>query len=818
MRPRRGINMLKKLNYPLIFGTLIIMILILIVTFQQQLITLDPYAENFGKVQYIDGEFIANKPPLAPNKINILGTDILGRDIYSRIIAGASITLKIGLLTVLFRLIIAIPLAFFAGFGNRIISKIIKFFSISFTAVPALIVSFLILNLTQLKRLELEQSIMAFAIVLTFVGWGRLAYNFQDNIKNILNKDFIQGEIAIGKNRLLIAVQNVIPHLLPSIIINSFFEMGKALMMLAALGVFGVYVGVNKVNMETIQYMRLTIIPSYYPEWGGMLSTSRYAITISKPWLAFFPALAFFISIIGFNLLGEGIAYEVNKRDSKVIPWIKRLFFHLSPLTYIYEIRHFNNYKKNIAVKTSLIIIVIIIILIPPPKSIYELNEEEIFKHIEELSKDKYEGRLTGTKGRDAACEYIIAELKKAGVQPLFDGKYISDNIVKRSLVVVNKSVLTVTDSSGNKFDEFRLREDFNLFKVFYTEEQVGELKLINRVEGEILTFEQLNNNEYDKDKKYFVVLDWDYIKDLHRQKYVALIEQIAGEPYVTGIIAPYLNRVAIEGKIFPSTIDYSNYDWSDAIRRYNPFYLVSSIEAAEKIAEHKGKLLSLDIDGYINGNTTIKNVAGIIEGKDKESPLVLVTSYDYYGYEEGGKYKGLYKNGTSISALLEVAKGLKALEEKPEKTIIFAFLDSSLLYGEGASCFITNEYVNGNTFFIYTDYLGLKGSHKLFIDSSFSSSEQGAHYNYIDYIKQRVKELGLSMKTASFNNQTISGSQDAFKFKIDGASGIMLKGVNTKTLMEYKGKEQDDMSLIDKKLLKKQAQLIFDTIVHFNY
>jgi ABC-type dipeptide/oligopeptide/nickel transport system permease subunit len=811
-------DMLRKLNYPLIFGMFIVMVLVLVVIFQQQLVTLDPYAENFGEVQYINGEFIANKPPLAPNKINILGTDILGRDIYSRIIAGASTTLKIGLLTVLFRLITAIPLAFFAGFGNRIISRVIRFFSITFTAIPALIVSFLILNLTQLKRLELEQSIRAFAIVLTFVGWGRLAYILQDNIKNILNKDFIQGEIAIGKNKLLIAVQNVIPHLLPSIIINSFFEMGKALMMIAALGVFGVYVGVNKVNTETISALRLSIIPSYYPEWGGMLSTSRYAITTSKPWLALFPALAFFISIIGFNLLGEGIAYEVNKRDSKVIPWIKRLFFHLSPLTYIYEIRHFNNYKKNIAVKTSLIIIVIIIILIPPPKSIYELNEEEIFKHIEEFSKDKYEGRLTGTKGRDAACEYIIAELKKAGVKPLFDDDYISGGVVKKPLAIVNNSRLKVTNFSGDTLAQFELRKDFKLIKVFYRVMQSNKYRLVDKIQGEILTFEQLNNYEYDKDKKYFVVLDWDYIKDLHPQKYNTLIKQIAGEPYVGGIIVPQLDRNVVEEKIFPRFIHYSHYNKSSSTREYNPFYLVSSIEAAEKIAEHKGKLLSLDIDGYINGNTTVKNVAGIIEGEDKENPLVLVTSYDYYGYEEGGKYKGLYKNGTSISALLEIAKGLKALEEKPEKTIIFVFLDSSLFDSEGSECFIINEYINRNTFFVYTDYLGLKGSNKLFIDSSFSSPEQGTHYNYINYIRKRAKELGLSMQVASFNNQTISGSYDALKFKIDGASGIMLKGVNTETLMEYKGKEQEDISLIDKKLLRKQVQLILDTIVHFNY
>jgi len=159
---------MKKLNYPLIIGTIILIGLILIVIFYEQIIKIDPYAMNLGNVGgYHDGKFIITKPVQPANDINIFGTDSLGRDIFSQIIEGSRITLKIALLITLFRFIIALPFAFFAGFGGRISSAIIKFFTVAFSAIPALFFSYIVLGLSSLREFELAQSITVFIIVLT---------------------------------------------------------------------------------------------------------------------------------------------------------------------------------------------------------------------------------------------------------------------------------------------------------------------------------------------------------------------------------------------------------------------------------------------------------------------------------------------------------------------------------------------------------------------------------------------------------------------------------------------------------------------------
>jgi len=122
---------MKRVNFPLIFGSFIMLLLVLIIVFGHNLAPQDPYAMNLGGTYWENDLLMVSKPPFPPSEDNLLGTDILGRDILSHIIIGAKTTFYLVFLVTLLRFIIAIPLSFLAAFGEKISQKLIKFFKIA---------------------------------------------------------------------------------------------------------------------------------------------------------------------------------------------------------------------------------------------------------------------------------------------------------------------------------------------------------------------------------------------------------------------------------------------------------------------------------------------------------------------------------------------------------------------------------------------------------------------------------------------------------------------------------------------------------------
>ncbi|WP_315110190.1 ABC transporter permease subunit [Clostridium intestinale] len=305
---------MKKRNLPLIFGGFIIVILAVVVVFPRWFTSDNPYVmEGVRATIQKNVGLSLQGAPFAPSKENLLGTDQLGRDILSLIIYGTRLTLELGFFIVLGRFLVAIPLGIAAGFGNNLCKSIINFFSLIFSAIPALIISLFVLNISFFKSLDKNQSILAFVVVLTIVGFGKLAELIRERVQGILSKSFIDGEKAIGKSNLAIAMKNVLPHLSAEIMVLVFMEMALALSMIMELGYFGIYVG----NLRVFQDTNVPINISFEPEWASMISTSLPYIT-KFPWMVISPALTFFISIFGFNLFGEGLREKLQGKNSKV--------------------------------------------------------------------------------------------------------------------------------------------------------------------------------------------------------------------------------------------------------------------------------------------------------------------------------------------------------------------------------------------------------------------------------------------------------------------------------------------------------------------
>lgn len=252
-------------------------------------------------------------PPYGPDDVYRIGSDALGRDVWSLVVYGARLTLLIGASVALLRLGLALLLGMVAGFDLPGVSGFNRRMNTVFNAVPPLIIAIILLKLRFFASLPRIQSIQAFIAVLTFVGWSRLGEVIEDRTREILSRPYIASEVAIGKRRMRIALTNVLPHLLPEMAVLLCFEIARVLTMMLQLGIFQVFVG-NIQIIQSTDFGRITTRPiGYEPEWASMLAVTRTYIR-TAPWIIIPPALAFTFSILGFNLVGEGLRARFQYR------------------------------------------------------------------------------------------------------------------------------------------------------------------------------------------------------------------------------------------------------------------------------------------------------------------------------------------------------------------------------------------------------------------------------------------------------------------------------------------------------------------------
>lgn len=431
---------MKKLNIPLIIGLILVTGLTFLIFCGEYFAPRDPsVGEQSFWVEKENGQRELKRAPMSPDKTYLLGTDSGGRDILSVIMAGAKNTFFIVFLATLFRFFIAVPIAYLAAFGENFSKRLIMIFSSTFSAVPSLLICIMILKTGAISNLELKPSMMAFLIVFTIVGWGRLAVTIEEKIKEILNEDFIQGEIAIGKSKFAIAAQNVFAHLLPSLVIYLFLEIALILLLLAQLGVFEVFVGNKQIfAVRVVGELNRTNF-NFFPEWGAMLASTKRSIYDNRFWMSIYPIAAFSISIIGFNLLGQGLNHELNKRNSRFISYVSRFWIFLSPVTFISELKNFRKYTKVVILKILILLAISASIAVPILNAVL-VEDSGIAAHVAELSRDEYGGRLIGTEGHERAAEYIVSQLKEYEIEPLFDGSYIKEFKIDPTVNIINAS------------------------------------------------------------------------------------------------------------------------------------------------------------------------------------------------------------------------------------------------------------------------------------------------------------------------------------------------------------------------------------------
>ena len=268
-------------NKAAIVGLVIIVILILVALFAPVISPYDPIAQNLKK-NLTAGIW-------AGNSDNILGTDEFGRDLLSRIIYGARISLSVGLIAVVIGLSIGATLGIVAGFfGGRMDNVLMRLVDIMFS-LPSILLAIVIVAI--LGR-GLGKAMIAIGITYS----PQIARIIRSGVLIIRNSEYIEAAKALGNSSPRIMLVHVLPNVASSIIVYGTLSIGSAILDAAALGFLG-----------------LGAQPPL-AEWGAMLSGSIHSITGGYWWVVTFPGIAILLSVLGFNLFGDGLRDALDPR------------------------------------------------------------------------------------------------------------------------------------------------------------------------------------------------------------------------------------------------------------------------------------------------------------------------------------------------------------------------------------------------------------------------------------------------------------------------------------------------------------------------
>jgi ABC-type dipeptide/oligopeptide/nickel transport system permease subunit len=290
------------LSPSLIFGLIIAVGLLLVVFLGPLWATenpyLNPFHEPFPRYDTTTGTLI--QPPLAPSSEHPLGTNVYGNDNLSWLLFGARLTLATTVLATLGRLIIGVGLGSIAGwYTNRLPDLAISQLIPIITAIPMLISSTFLIY-----ALGIEGGIVTFTVALTLVGWTEIAQLVRSELLVLRQQLYVEAARSVGLREVQIIVRHAWPNIFPRLVGAFFLEMGAVLLLLAELGFLGVFIGGG--NLIATGATAIPVAFPDVPEWGLMLYQGT-AYLRSKPFVIIGPAMAFFIAIVGFNLLGEGL-------------------------------------------------------------------------------------------------------------------------------------------------------------------------------------------------------------------------------------------------------------------------------------------------------------------------------------------------------------------------------------------------------------------------------------------------------------------------------------------------------------------------------
>ena len=663
-------------NPALLCGLVVVLGLLLIVGWGPILSPNNPYVTT-GLVQ-VNGQWVI--PPFAPSAEYPLGTDVLGRDILGLILYGARHTLSMAFLVVLARMTIGTVLGALAGrFNGSWLDKLVMGLAEVIAAFPALLFAMILI-----LALGIRQGLNVFVIALCFVGWGEVMQFVRGEVKTISAQPYIESAVAVGLREGQIIFNHVLPNLMSSLIVLGALEMSAVMMLVGELGFVGIFIGGGA--FAELQAFAPPYHYSDVPEWGALLSNVRLYAR-SYPWTALYPSLAFFITILGLNLFGEGLRRM-----------IERLGVGFTRLV--------NRY--TVAAALLLILVVGWVQTGTGPLGAYRqaashFDGGRALLDVYTLAGEQMQGRRIGEPGAEMAAQYIAEQFKAAGLQPAGEEFSYFQTVKRDWLEPTEVPYLAVVGDDGAE-QGFVFKKDFNFYPsldkptgesiaevvalglgdfptgtYYYAAPQgLGKIEvpgaavmvfspraewLVQRIDKQAVLVVTDDPADLERGAILSTHLSLGYSSNLHREPAAVPVFYIS-EKVANRLLA---SRGVTVADLRAEEAKLGQQEW---------FGVRTGVRVhARLIGEEHNKTVVRNVIGHLPGVAASSESAPALQRELQldQKAILVVAQYDGLGQEvDGTLYPGANDNASGVALMLELIRAWHEMGYQPKKTFIF--------------------------------------------------------------------------------------------------------------------------------------------------
>jgi ABC-type dipeptide/oligopeptide/nickel transport system permease subunit len=225
-----------------------------------------------------------------PGALHPFGTDSLSRDLFSRVLYGARVSLQVALAATALSVLIGVAAGAIAGYFGRWADEALMRLADAFSAFPGILLAVAITAAFETR------SLLVVFTALGLVGWTNLARIVRGQVLTLREEEFVQAARALGAGRLRILFRHILPNCLAPVIVTASLLMAGNILGEAGLSFLGI--GVQPPR----------------PSWGGMLAQARDVMTLYW-WTAAFPGAAIALTVLGFNLLGDALRDRLDPKS-----------------------------------------------------------------------------------------------------------------------------------------------------------------------------------------------------------------------------------------------------------------------------------------------------------------------------------------------------------------------------------------------------------------------------------------------------------------------------------------------------------------------